>query len=818
MTTEPVTIKPIIMNSHSYSKYIGIFLISMATLLLELSLTRILSVGFFFHFGFMVISTAMLGFGVAGTLLAVYKNRFENTPLDNLVSWLSFVFGILTLLTYVIAQYIPFNPFHIFSDFKQGVLFPVYYITLSIPFIFSGLIIALLFTFTPDKISRLYSWDLVGAGLGCLIVSIVIPTVGGVGAILVASGLSFASAAVFCYTYHVKRSISFLLITLIVFVLSPKAEKVIPIRITEGKENNLIPTNSKPVFSKWNTMSKIDVYQIGSIGKGIFKDSLRWIQYDGGTALSQVLDYRPSIEKYILNLQANATKEDTLSIHSSLAFLMAKENPKVLIIGSAGGKEVMHSLFYRASKIDAIEINPLLNELVGNYMADYAGHIYDHPNVHVYTENARTFIKRTSEKYDIIISSHTLSNAAIASGAMSLAEDYIYTKEAFDEYWNHLTDDGILFLTRPNTDFPRFTTTLKQVINEHGIDNPENHLMIGETNFYASKREMTLGDISKGAYILQTPVDSILHKSNGNLLFFNSQNDKDNIYYKILNTDDLTDLYSQLPTKISPGTDDSPFISHKFKWSSLNYELLKSTFNNQDNVSVGSRLARSNPIAEFILIILLVQTVIIAGVMILLPLIKAKRQAVKSKLLSFLPPIFYFSGLGLGFIMLEMALLQKYQLYLGQPIYTYAVILGTLLVCTGIGSLMTSLFNDKKKLLTWLFPIICVVLVLYYTLIPVLFESTLSLPLSARLIIASFSILPLGILLGMPFPTGLSLLSQQTELIPWAWGVNSFFTVIGTIISIIIGMTFGFLWVMTVATMCYLISLIASRFFRFTNS
>lgn len=805
----------LVMKLQNSSRYAGIFLISMATLLLELALTRVLSVGFFYHFGFMVISTAMLGFGIAGTMLAIFKRWVGSSAIDRIVCWLSIGFGVTAVSTYALAQIIPFNPFQLFSDVWQALLFPIYYLLLSIPFLFSGLIISILFTFAPDKIYKLYASDLLGAGLGCAMVALIMPLVGGVGAIAVSASMAFASAAVLSPSFSKKQGVALSMVALILLLFSPSMERYIPIRITEGKGHPWVPSGATPVFSDWNTMSKIEVFDIGPTSdNGIFRDSMKFVLYDGGTAISQILDYRPSIERYIADLQLHATIEDTVSIQSSLAFLLAKPEPSVLIIGSAGGKEVMHSLFYSASRIDAVEINPLLNALVGSYMADYAGNIYRHPAVHVHTENARTFIKRTSEKYDVIIARHTISNAAMASGAMSLAEDYIYTKEAFDDYWQHLSGAGILSLSRPTSDLPRFTTTMKEVLNARGIQEPANHLLIMNGAFYVSKRPMNIEDLGKVARLGQIPVDSMLNKPDNTVLFFYTQASGDNIYHEIMAAHNTDSLYAQYPFEFSPGTDDMPFISHKFKWSTLSADVLRSTFQDQPDVPIGARLVGNAPIAEFVLVLVLVQSVIIAGIMILLPLVRLKKYRRGTPSPRVWPFLLYFSGLGMGFILMEMALFQKYQLYLGQPIYAYALVLGTLLVSTGMGSLLSNSFrNRERRLLNWLLPTICITFLLYYLLIPVLFESTLAIPFGGRVIIASLSVLPLGLLLGMPFPTGLRLLRGQTELIPWAWGVNSFFTVIGTVLAVIVGMTFGFSLVTFIAGMCYLAAWLSSRAF-----
>jgi hypothetical protein len=218
------------------------------------------------------------------------------------------------------------------------------------------------------------------------------------------------------------------------------------------------------------------------------------------------------------------------------------------------------------------------------------------------------------------------------------------------------------------------------------------------------------------------------------------------------------------------------------------------------------------PIAEYVLLIILLQTVLIAGIMILLPLFaKSKMNFSKRKSI---PILVYFSCLGLGFIMIEMALLQKYQLYIGQPIYTYAIILGSILVASGLGSYYSSKMAARyQNSLTRIIPGIVALLLFYYLVIPLLFDATLYLSLALRLLIAALSIFPLGFMLGMPFPSGLAYLQNSTQLIPWAWGVNSFFTVIGTTIALILGMALGFSWVLLIAGICYIVALLAMNIF-----
>ena len=173
--------------------------------------------------------------------------------------------------------------------------------------------------------------------------------------------------------------------------------------------------------------------------------------------------------------------------------------------------------------------------------------------------------------------------------------------------------------------------------------------------------------------------------------------------------------------------------------------------------------------------------------------------------------LLYFAGLGLGFIMIEMALLQRFTLFLGQPVYTYAVVLAGLLVCTGVGAYAAGRLRSQPwQHLRWIIPLIVVTLVGTAFLTPVVFTTALALPLVWRILLALILIAPLGVLLGMPFPTGLRIVAQEAAaLVSWAWGVNSFCTVIGTVIALMLGMAFGFKAVLVLAALCYVIALAA---------
>src|SRR5581483_1420394 len=245
------------MDQISVRHYAGIFLLSIATLLLELSLTRVLSVAMFYHFGFLVISTALLGFAVSGVVLALWGELRERIPLDRALIWVSTLFAVLTVACFWLMGRIPFDPFALFSDRRQWLFISLYYVVLAVPFFCSGLALGLLFTRGTRQIHYLYAFDLVGAGIGCGALVLIMPALGGSGSVAIAAAFGMMAAIVFGLNGTRRGSILRTLLCGGTVVLAFYANGLLPITVTPGK----ILSRSKPLFPAWNTFSRIDVFE-----------------------------------------------------------------------------------------------------------------------------------------------------------------------------------------------------------------------------------------------------------------------------------------------------------------------------------------------------------------------------------------------------------------------------------------------------------------------------------------------------------------------------------------------------------------------------
>ena len=682
---------------------------------------------------------------------------------------------------------------------------PLYYVAVLFPFYFSGLVIGLLLTRSGSSANRLYAGDLVGAGLGCAAIALVMPQFGGSGSVLVSA--AFGALAASAFTWHEARNWRLMGISsfgILVF-LSFFAATLLPIKITVNKGAAL--KDFTPVYTAWNTFSKL----IFTIFLRPFRKFPRVHRFviDGGTAATGIIDLSKGIDKVLDEVRRDRAKRLNLTNMRAEVAALSKKNPKVLIIGSGAGDEIFESLIIGASSITAVELNPIIVNVQRDILKDQWGRMTDRPEVNLVVDEGRNFIKRSNEKYDVILSSHTISNAAVASGALSLAENYVLTREAFEDYLDHLTDDGVLYFTRPEIQVARLFTTATEMFFDRGIQSPGNH-MFAYTE--PSRRELkekykfSAAFVMKKSPLLETEVNDMeslleIHTDTSvvarQMLYSPfGPNDENSIYHKIVNSKDLKSLYASNPIQLAPATDDKPFFNQHVPWSSISWEHFREIFTQNNR---GRMALEDKPIAEITLVTILFQSLLIAAILILLPLWKFSRQGLQSKgKWNFLV---YFAGLGLGFILIEIALLQKFNLYLGQPVYTYAVILASLLIFTGIGSYLSERFDqDARAIFTKLVPLILLVLLATALLLPFIFNVTLHFPLGLRVFISMILVAPLGIVLGMPFPLGLRLIGKEAgPLAPWAWGVNGFFTVIGSVSAIILGMAFGFTVVLATA-------------------
>ncbi|MFA5011895.1 MAG: hypothetical protein WC644_08040 [Ignavibacteria bacterium] len=785
----------LVKESLSGGHLVGIFMIALASLLHEFTLTRILSVSLWYHFAFMVISVALLGIGISGVAISLFP-KLINKPVDKLLTVLAMIYGASVILTFAVSYYIPIDPFSLFTQKVQFIIIPIYYLLITIPFFFAGLIISTLLTKFSAEVSRLYFSDLVGAGLSVFAFTLLMPLVGGNGMIVIVSAFGFLAAVFFSIERHKNLALLSGVLMILVFAFLIKKEELLKIRITPNKiyANYIAERPDLNMYTAWNTISKVDVMKEEEDSPDGYNIMLAIL--DEGNATTNI----PNVRK-----MPPLTKP---SDASNLAFVTKDSADKVFIVGSGGGGEVLVSSYYSAKKIIGVEINGILNDLISNKMAGWTGPlIKNNPKVEIITDDARSVIKRRQEIFDVIISAHTISASAVSSGAMSMVENFIMTKEAVKDYLKHLDKEGVLYISRPEAQIPKLITTLKQAGKELGIQNDEYNYVVFKrpASDYEVSNSYLAGVVYKknGFDVL----DMIKMRNEASSLGLDIEYDpltiQENVYKTLVTSNNIELDIAKNPSLYSPATDDKPFFDDNYSFSDVNWQTIKDVFSQDDKAILA---LKSKPVAQVTLITMLIQILLVSFVLIIIPSIFIKgdgKHKVDKKFLM------YFAFIGLGYISIQIALIQKFTLFLGQPVYTMLTVISSMLIFSGAGAKYSAKLANSKRNIQYIFLAIVIYTFLVGLVSPYLFDAFVSMSLILRIVITVIMIAPLAFLMGIPFPTGISAISNDdSRMIGVSWAVNGFFSVIGTVMTMILAMIFGFKIMFFIAGIFYVIALI----------
>ncbi len=465
---------------------------------------------------------------------------------------------------------------------------------------------------------------------------------------------------------------------------------------------------------------------------------------------------------------------------------------------------VLTAIYYNFSRIDAVEINPIVVNLVENQYNEFAGDLYKDERVNVHVEEGRSFVRRSREEYDLIEIPLTDNLGASSTGVYSLSENYIFTIEAFEDYYTHLSKDGILSITRwllpPPREDIRLASLAISALDNKGASKPENHIAIirswGTYTFLMKRDEFNREDIIELKEFSRKRRFDIVYYPGVDISEVNIYNKfPEPIYYELVQEilSGKSRFYDDYLFDVSAVNDDRPFFFHFFRWKKV-VQLYR---------SMGEKW---QPFIEggYLVPVVFLQALALSTFFILLPLYRFRRM--EENIYGKWRILAYFISLGLGYMFIEIALIQKFILFLGHPIYAFSVVVFSLLLFSGIGSY----FSDRLEIRN-LIPIIVgiSIVIFFYTLfLSNFFYFLLGENIIVRFL-SSISVLILpGLLMGIPFPKGISLLNEiNPSLIPWAWSANACASVLGSVLSMMIAMSFGFSAVLSSASMIYLIAL-----------
>lgn len=746
--------------------FAGIFLISLSGLMLEVSITRIFSAAIWYHFAFVAVSVALVGLGASGLVVQYAQKRIKESWTQDLA-----IFS-----AWGITLFIPITLFVMHSLASQVTYLPLFMILFAVPFFFIGIIISAAFNAFSRAAGKLYAADLIGASAGALLVVLFLIMTGGEGTTLVVGMIAAVSATIFSWiAKSVKKEIISLMVVAFAACLlfinfstqifaiptDPTAQKDLPIYLREHP-------GSKIVKTQWNSFSRIDVVEGGKGNEGLVAK----IFIDGGAGTNIIL------------WDGNLGSRQELSTWMQYLPFKMMPNPKVLVIGSGGGRDVVAALVSGSKDVTSVEINPIIFETVNSY-GDRAGNVYAQPYVDAHVDEGRSFVTRLSDKYDIVYIPFVDTWASVSSGGLSVSENFLYTVEGFQQYYDHLTDGGKIVTVRWLLDSPRFVSTFTKVLEQNGVPQEEayKHLIMVTSDSYTQDPSVTMVIFSKAPFndveirFLSESFADYGYKP----ILIPGQTMKEP-YPALLNGEiNLEQFYDLFTTKVYPVTDDNPYF--------LSFE---------------------KPLPVVVESLLYASFVIVA-LFLVIPF-AWMRVSGSEKELSIGSMIPYFAALGMGFILIELALLQKLILLLGNPTMTFAILLFTLLASSGSGSLVSSRFiRNNTRNLVLVISGIAVLGMLYAALLPSIIYTTIVLPFELKAMVSIAILAPIGFLMGMPLPTGMRLLKEyRPEYIPWMWAINGAFSVLGAVISIMLGIMFGSSEVMILGILIYLVALAIS--------
>jgi hypothetical protein len=768
-----ISVKP--SSTHWPLVYVCVFLTTLATLILELSLTRIFSVVFYYHLAFLAISIALFGLGIGGVFSYVVAGW--RTPLYQRLGRLSAanVFCVLLSLGVILAQT---------GNLTNWNLALIYFTT-ALPFFVSGAIVSLAISETIERVNKVYFFDLLGASAGCLMLLPLLEWFGGPSTV-VAAAIFFAVAAAvwFSMAGSVRGRVGSVALALILvaFLTYNLRNHIIEPRYAKSQE--LI----NEIFVKWNSFSRIAVVHSP-------KENRNNIVIDGDAATS-IFDYD------VDHLTADQARDVALA-GQSLPYAV-RPGAKTLIIGPGGGWDVGRALASGSRDITAVEINPIIARTVmQERFAAQSHNLYLRPEVHVHVEDGRAFIRRSTDKYQVIQATLVDTWASTAAGAFALSENNLYTTDAFRDYLSHLTDDGVVVFTRWGFDPPRESLRLIalaiEALHQLGESDPAAHVIVGreggvegwgaKDTVLISRKPLVPADVGRAlalfadAHLTPIYVPGVPRK---------------NQFYDLLHSANPAEYESGYTFDISPVSDNRPFFFYTVQPRDLWTFLTTASKDSADY-----KINKAVPLLFGLMGVSLLATLVI---IVAPPLVLGTRLPAQPGVRGFL---MYFLFIGAGYILIEVALIQKFVLFLGHPVHALWVVIFSMLVSSGLGSNLSSRILGKNEgRLIKVLGVIAIGAALLAIAVSSLLGALVWLPMAAKVAMTVAMIAPLGFVMGMPFPIALQRLEEwHAPSVRWAWSLNAASSVLGSVGSLVCSIYLGLVQTLIIGGIFYLAAL-----------
>ena len=794
MTQEPVVPK---------SAYAGLFFTALATLMFEILLTRIFSATTWYHFAFMAVSVAM--FGMTAGALAVYLLprvfTVENAlrQLGRSTLWFSLAIPVCFLAHLCIPFEESLTVVGVFS-------FALTYFVVAVPFFFSGIAVCIALTKFPGRVSSLYAVDLTGAGIGCIALLYTLRLTDGPSAMLVVAAL--AALGSFLFSMGAGRGaprVSALLVCVVLaglagwgVTLVEQGDPLIKLTWVKGAKEGPI------AYERWNSFSRITVRQEAG---GEPSKPFGW-GLSSKTPTDQLLR---QYGLFIDGVAGTAMTEFDGSDTSKLGFLKwdvtniahyLRPAATVLVVGTGGGRDLLSALVFDQKQVIGVELNQDILRSVNERFGDFSGHLDRHPKIRLINDEARSYIARSDEHYDLLQISLIDTWAATTAGAFVLAENALYTTEGWRVFLDHLEPKGLLTVSRwyrpawPS-ELYRMTALAAESLQQRGIEHPEQHIAV------------VTSDIVANLMVSVDPIDATdiatLQREAERMAFtvrLAAGEAEDQNLATLARGGQLTKFPGGIELDLSPPTDDRPFF--------FNMLHLRDVF--KPEVREMSSLD-SNLKAVMILAVLLGVVIVLTTVCIVLPLVFSARRVKLG--FSTVPLFLFFASIGFGFMLVELSQMHRLILFLGHPTYGLSVVLFALLLSSGIGSMFSQRFTDPGRAGVRVLLALLGVLGVFGLVTPWITGGLEWAVTPVRIGMAVALLFPLGFLMGMAFPLGLRIAAgRNAELTPWLWGVNGATSVCATVLATGIALTLSISTAFWAGVACYGLALLAFTWAR----
>jgi spermidine synthase len=781
---------------------ISLALTSFAALLLELALTRLFSVVLFYHFAFLAISIALLGLGAGGVFAYLLKPRLTRFETRTLAARLCMANAILVLLVLEIVLHVPVA---LSVTGKNFLHLTVLYLAAATPFFLTGLLFSIVFARETWRVQRLYGADLCGGALACLAIVPLLNWIGGPNTILAAAVAMAVAAALWAETSKARKMAGAFVAGFILLIVANHSNRLIDVVYAKG----IFRDPAWVEFARWNALSRVEVDRQDE-GKAIVIDA------DAST--------------YIMNCDlahwsGSEWEHNLMSAAPALANVL-RPRGDFAIIGPGGGVDVVRAVANGSPSVTGIEINPIIADTImrGRY-AGYALNLYERPEVHIHVTDGRSYLRSTPQQFDVVQMTLVDTWASTAAGAFALSENNLYTVEAFREYFEHLKPEGMIAITRWEFRQPRealrVVSVAMEALHRLGVANPARNFIVAsqgeldedgipvvvlakKTAFTPQEQAAVSGHFLhyKELVPLYLPYGFQKATSENISASDSATADERNPFADLIASNDPYRFAQTYAYNVAPVTDNAPFFFFTLKAGQiLGEEGLRQAIDWKVNLGV--------------LVLLLVLFISLAAVLGFLILPLALQGSRQSPL-----PLLYFVAVGLGYILVEIAFIQRFVLFLGHPTYALTVVIFLLMLSSGAGSLVSRRWLPRTELV-WM-PLMLVIgtLLADIFVLPRILPAWVGLRFEWRLGLSGLLLVPLGFLMGMPFPSGLRALAAKSSFgssagfndegnaVEWAWAMNAAASVLGSVLAMVIAIQFGLTATLTCGIGAYVLALL----------